>query len=74
MLELLRDRFGVPPSRMAIAGYAENAPVDTNDTEESRAHNRRVDLVLLTAGRMATRTGGKAINVREADNLGCGRP
>ncbi len=50
MLELLRDRFQIPPSRMAVAGYAENAPVDTNDTEEGRAHNRRVDLVLLTAG------------------------
>src|ERR1035441_1256527 len=50
MLELLRDRFQIPQSRMAIAGYAENSPVDTNDTEEGRAHNRRVDLVLLTAG------------------------
>jgi chemotaxis protein MotB len=50
MLELLRDRFQIPPSRMAVAGYAENSPVDTNDTEEGRAHNRRVDLVLLTAG------------------------
>jgi chemotaxis protein MotB len=50
MLELLRDRFQIPASRMAVAGYAENAPVDTNDTEEGRAHNRRVDLVLLSAG------------------------
>ncbi|MCU1232534.1 MAG: OmpA/MotB domain protein [Candidatus Solibacter sp.] len=50
MLELLRDRFQIPASRMAIAGYAENAPADTNDTEEGRAHNRRVDLVLLSAG------------------------
>jgi chemotaxis protein MotB len=50
MLELLRDRFQIPQSRMAVAGYAENSPVDTNDTEEGRAHNRRVDLVLLTAG------------------------
>ena len=50
MLELLRDRFQIPPSRMAVAGYAENSPVDTTDTEEGRAHNRRVDLVLLTAG------------------------
>jgi hypothetical protein len=50
MLELLRDRFQIPASRMAIAGYAENLPSDTNDTEEGRAHNRRVDLVLLSAG------------------------
>ena len=50
MLELMRDRFQIPPSRMAVAGYAENSPVDTNDTEEGRAHNRRVDLVLLSAG------------------------
>jgi chemotaxis protein MotB len=50
MLELLGDRFQVPPARMAVAGYAENAPADTNDTEEGRAHNRRVDLVLLSAG------------------------
>ena len=50
MLELLRDRFQIPPSRMAIAGYAENSPADTNDTDEGRAHNRRVDLVLLSSG------------------------
>uniref|UniRef100_Q02C73 OmpA/MotB domain protein n=1 Tax=Solibacter usitatus (strain Ellin6076) TaxID=234267 RepID=Q02C73_SOLUE len=50
MLELLRDRFQIPASRMAVAGYAENAPADTNETEEGRAHNRRVDLVLLSAG------------------------
>jgi len=50
MLELFRDRFQIPAARMAVAGYAENAPVDTNDTEEGRAHNRRVDLVLLSAG------------------------
>jgi chemotaxis protein MotB len=50
MLELLRDRFQIPPSRMAVAGYAENSPVDTNETDEGRAHNRRVDLVLLSAG------------------------
>ena len=50
MLELLRDRFQIPASRMAVAGYAENAPADTNESEEGRAHNRRVDLVLLSAG------------------------
>jgi len=49
MLELLRQKFDVPAERLAVAGYAENAPVDTNDTEEGRAHNRRVDLVILSA-------------------------
>jgi chemotaxis protein MotB len=49
MLELFRDRFEIPTARMAVAGYAENVPSDTNETEEGRAHNRRVDLVILSA-------------------------
>jgi chemotaxis protein MotB len=49
MLELLRQNFQIPPERMTIAGYAENAPADSNDTVEGRAHNRRVELVLLSA-------------------------
>jgi chemotaxis protein MotB len=49
MLEILRDRFDVPPERMSVAGFAENAPVDSNDTQEGRMHNRRVDLVVLSA-------------------------
>jgi len=53
MLELFRDRFEIPISRMAVAGYADNAPTDSNETEEGRAHNRRVDLVLLSTSGMA---------------------
>ncbi len=52
MLEMLRQRFGVPTERMVVAGYAENAPVDSNETDEGRAHNRRVDLVVLSAEAM----------------------
>lgn len=48
MLGALEERFHVEPSRMAIAGYGENAPADSNDSEEGRAHNRRVAVVLLT--------------------------
>jgi chemotaxis protein MotB len=47
MLELLSGQFGLDRSRFAIAGYAETSPVDTNDTEEGRGHNRRVDIVIL---------------------------
>jgi len=49
MLELLRQQFDIPPSRMIVAGYAENAPADDNSTAEGRARNRRVELVLLSA-------------------------
>ena len=53
MLELLSSRFEISAARMAVAGYADNVPTDTNETDEGRAHNRRVDLVLLTADGMA---------------------
>jgi chemotaxis protein MotB len=49
MLELLRQKFAIAPDRLSVAGYAENAPVDSNETEEGRARNRRVDLVILSA-------------------------
>ena len=49
MLEVLRDRYKISPARMCVAGYAENAPADTNETEQGRAHNRRVDVVVLSA-------------------------
>ena len=47
MLELFRDRFGIPGDRFAVAGYADAKPVDSNDSAEGRAHNRRVDIVIL---------------------------
>ena len=48
MLQILRDRGHLPAGRLSVAGFAENAPVDTNETEEGRMHNRRVDLVVLS--------------------------
>jgi chemotaxis protein MotB len=47
MLELLVSRFEIPPVRLAVAGYADTVPVESNDTEQGRAHNRRVDIVIL---------------------------
>jgi chemotaxis protein MotB len=44
---LLLDIGAVPPGRLSAAGYAEYHPVDSNDTAEGRANNRRVDLVIL---------------------------
>jgi chemotaxis protein MotB len=39
--------FGVARERVSIAGYADTAPIDNNDTEEGRRRNRRVDIVIL---------------------------
>jgi chemotaxis protein MotB len=47
ILELLSNKFGVPRTRLSIAGYADTAPVASNDTEEGRARNRRADIVIL---------------------------
>ncbi len=47
MLNLLGSRYSVPRARCAIAGYAETMPVDTNNTPQGRARNRRVDIVIL---------------------------
>jgi chemotaxis protein MotB len=48
MLELFSGRYQIPKEKMAIAAYADNAPAAPNDTEEGRARNRRVDIVLLS--------------------------
>lgn len=37
---------GADPNRFAVAGYAEYRAVAENDTEEGRARNRRVELVI----------------------------
>jgi chemotaxis protein MotB len=45
----LFTKFGVARERLSIAGYADTAPIDNNDTEEGRRKNRRVDIVLLNS-------------------------
>jgi chemotaxis protein MotB len=49
MLELLSTRFGIPHERLAVVGYADTMPKESNDTEEGRATNRRVDIVILNS-------------------------
>jgi outer membrane protein OmpA-like peptidoglycan-associated protein len=38
---------GIKPERMQSVGYGESRPVDTNQTEEGRAQNRRVEFTLI---------------------------
>jgi chemotaxis protein MotB len=61
MMELLSDRFEIPRSRLAIAGYADMAPIEPNDTETGRAHNRRVDIVILNQNGIFNEPGASAM-------------
>ena len=47
LIEMFIDRYQFSPARLAAAGYAEYHPVDSNSTAEGKAHNRRVDIVVL---------------------------
>lgn len=47
VLQLLETKYGLDASRFAVAGYAQNLPVAPNDTNEGRARNRRVEIVVL---------------------------
>lgn len=38
---------GVPPERLAAAGFGEFDPIAPNDTKENQAKNRRLEIVLL---------------------------
>ena len=39
---------GVPPEKISIVGHSEYKPIAPNDTEENRAKNRRVDIVVIS--------------------------
>lgn len=47
---VLTEKFGVPADKMSATGFGEHRPVFPNDTEAGRSRNRRVDLVILSAG------------------------
>lgn len=46
LLELLGSE-GIPEARLSVASYSSYDPRDTNSTEDGRASNRRVEIVIL---------------------------
>ena len=46
-MRVLQSR-GVAPERLAVIGYGEQRPIQSNDTEQGRNANRRVVVVILS--------------------------
>jgi len=49
VLEALCGDFGLSRDRFSVVGRADTLPVDSNDTPEGRARNRRVDVVIVNS-------------------------
>jgi chemotaxis protein MotB len=65
----LFEKQGIDPTHLRAVSYGEHAPVDTNDTAEGRARNRRIDIRLkpidaseeaAAAGQAASGSGAEA--------------
>jgi len=63
LLELF-TKLDVSRERLSIAGYADTAPVEDNQTEAGRAKNRRVDIIILN------KTGVKGEPERKPESQG----
>lgn len=46
VVRILTQDYHVDPTRVVASGHSKYDPVDTNSTEEGRAHNRRTDIIL----------------------------
>lgn len=42
----LQENCTIDPARLVSVGYGQHRPVDSNDTPETRSHNRRVEIII----------------------------
>jgi chemotaxis protein MotB len=74
MLVLLTEKYNLDPKRFSIGGYADTVPVASNDTEEGRGLNRRVDVVLLRQHVVVASPAGDNTAVAESKPSAVGPP
>ena len=49
VVQFIIEEGNVNPSKLSSVGYGEYRPIQSNDTEEGKAQNRRVDIVVLNS-------------------------
>ena len=47
VIKILNEEYGISGKNLQAIGYGEYQPVETNDIEEGRAYNRRVEIVIM---------------------------
>lgn len=47
VVRFLQDNGGLKPERLSASGYSYYRPVASNDTEEERSQNRRIEIILI---------------------------
>lgn len=47
VVRFLQDKAGIQPERLSAVGYSYYKPIADNDTEEGRAQNRRIEIILV---------------------------
>lgn len=47
VLHFMRDQMHIDPARLVALGYGQYRPIVSNDTRESRAKNRRVEILIV---------------------------
>jgi chemotaxis protein MotB len=47
VVKYLTKEKGIDPNRVSVSGYGERNPIDTNDTKEGRANNRRIEITIV---------------------------
>ncbi len=56
--EFLVSDGNINPNRVSAVGYGEYRPLQSNDSEDGRAQNRRVDIVILNSKYNVSETNG----------------
>ena len=67
---MLVSKYNFSPERISVAGYAQYRPVASNDTEEGRRKNRRIDLVIVSTAPPGTSppAGGQALQAGSSNS------
>ena len=60
VLEKIVSEGNIDPGRFQVAGHGSTRPIDTNETPEGRARNRRVEVILLRGGSLDSNYSGSS--------------